>query len=161
MDIRTWPLGKIMQMPDCCFGRRFLVSCTCEGGDNAAAWDISELALPEQAVIWEFNLWTEESSLNIASIRLALGDVLPTAVAQMNILEPVFPGLGVQGAAPRRIPIQYWDFVATRRLRMPLSAMGRRLVLEVTGIATKTPVVTAALVVSGMPMEIPNWLLSV
>lgn len=160
MDVRDWPWDQIMQLPDCCFGRRFLVSCTQQGGAGVPLWDISEIAFPERCVIWEFIFWSEETATAVASFRVALGNQLPATVAMMDVLEPVFPGFGVQGPDPRRIANVAWGTEALRRLRLPIAAMGRKLVLEVTGVGVETPVVCVAVVVSSIPTEVPDCLVS-
>ncbi|MBA7690503.1 hypothetical protein ES703_99032 [subsurface metagenome] len=160
MDIRNWPLDRIMQLPDCCFGRRFVVSCIVQAGDAAPAWDISEIPFPEKAVIWELVITMKGVSQEIDTIRLVLGDALPTTKAQVDALEPVFAGLGLQGPSPRLIHIGWISLLNLRRIRLPILAAGRRLILEATGLNGKTPIMTVALVVSSIPTEVPDCLLS-
>ncbi len=160
MDIRNWPMDRIMQLPDCCFGRRFIISCTSLALAGTARWDISEVAFPESAVIWEVLAWGNGGYPDIHSIRLAIGDQLPTAVAMMDGLEPLFQGLGRQGISPRVIIGSIEGFLALRRLKMPLSAAGRRLVLEVQAAVEKDAEYTVCLTVSSMPKEVPDWLFS-
>jgi len=160
MDIRDWPFDQIMQLPDHCFGSRFQVAVVCQGADGAAAWDISELALPEKCVIWEWHMCVNAITTDIARARLALGDILPTTTAIMDGLEPVFRGFGVQGPEPRDIIIARWGLPAMRVLKQPLLAAGRRFILEVTGEATKTPIVCFVFSISSMPTEVPDCLLS-
>lgn len=160
MDIRSWALHQIMQLPDNCFGRRFLVSCCVAAGAGVAAWDISELAFPERAVIWEFGMTNVGTTQELDSFRLALGDVLPTSTAIMDALEPVFPGLGLTGLSPRQIYTGWISPMHLSRLRFPIMASGRRLVFEATGLADKTPLVTVMLLVSSIPVEVPDCLFS-
>lgn len=161
MRIDQWGIGRILELPDHLFGRRFLVSCSVEGGDAAAAWDISELAFPEVAVIWEVRIFSVLAGSNVDSIRLAIGDQLPTATAQMDGLEPFIQGLGAQGPGPRAINPSLDGRMEWDRLRFAIATAGRRLVLEATGIAGQTPVVTVGVVVSSVPKEVPEWLYSV
>ncbi|GAH58066.1 unnamed protein product, partial [marine sediment metagenome] len=94
MDIRNWPMDRIMQLPDECFGRRFLVSCSLAYADAGSTFDISEIALPEACVLWSLNVaWYNEDTAT-HYIRLALGDQLPATVAMMDALEPLISGLG-------------------------------------------------------------------
>lgn len=161
MRIDDWGIGRIMELPDCLFGRRFLVSCSVEGGADAAAWDISELAFPEVAVIWEVRMFSELAGNLVDSFRLALGDELPTLTGQMDRLEPFIQGLGAQGPGPRAINPSLDGRMEWARLRFAIATAGRRLVLEATGAGTSTPVVTVGVVVSSVPKEIPEWLYSV
>jgi len=137
-----------------------MISCTVTAGDNAPAWDISELAFPEKAVIWEWGIWCQDQGVYMASVRLALGDQLPASAAMMNGLEPMIPGLGATGAEPRYITAMGFSGIRFNNVRIPLAAGGRRLVLEATGVPAKTPVCGAGVVVSGVPQEVPWWLIS-
>ncbi|GAH72945.1 unnamed protein product, partial [marine sediment metagenome] len=57
MDVRNWPADRIMQLPDHCFGRRWLVSVIGARSEIGPAFDISEAGLPEWTVIWNLTLW--------------------------------------------------------------------------------------------------------
>ncbi|MBA7479329.1 hypothetical protein ES707_14763 [subsurface metagenome] len=160
MDIRNWPLDRIMQLPDCCFGRRYVISASALSSLGVLGYDISELALPERCVIWELAGWAGKENLDLAYFRIALGDQLPTTVAQMNALEPLIPGFGPQGPEPRRIDIYVNIGKLFNNIRMPLAAAGRRLVLEVASLPTKNCRFSVAVVVSSIPTEVPDWLCS-
>jgi hypothetical protein len=158
MDISNWGLHKIMQLPECCFGRRFLVSCTVTGGDAAAAWDISEIALPERCVLWEIRGFCDAAAADITSFRLALGDQLPVTTAIMDGLEPLINGLGAQGPGPRAIVPSLDGRMQWNRLRQNIHAASRRLILEATGAQGKTPTITVGIVISGVPRSIPDMI---
>lgn len=160
MRIDNWGLGQMMQLPDHCFGRRFLISCSVEGGDAAAEWDISEVGFPERSVIWEVRIFSVLAGANVDSVRLALGDQLPTVTAEMDGLEPFIQGLGAQGPGPRAINVSLDGRMEWDRLRFPIATAGRKLILEVTGVAGQTPRVSCGVVVSSVPKEVPEWLFS-
>ncbi len=161
MDVRGWPLDRIMQLPDHCFGRRFVVSVHLVSITGVVGWDISEIALPERCVLWELVYFIGEDSANFYYVRLALGDQLPTTIAMMDALEPCFMGLGTQGAEPRKIQVKNSQSWAIRMLRQPIISMGRRLVGEVAAVGAETIYANVALVVSSIPTEVPDCLLSV
>lgn len=158
MDISSWGIAQIMQLPDYCFGRRFLISCTVTGGDAAAAWDISEIALPERCVLWELRAFCDSTAADITSFRLALGDQLPVTTAIMDGLEPLINGLGAQGPGPRAILPSFEGKIQWDRLKQNIEPASRRLILEVTGASGKTPTVTVGIVVSGVPKSIPDMI---
>lgn len=157
MDISDWPIGKIMQLPDHLFGRRFVVSCTAEAVNGASGWDIAEIAFPEDIVLWGMWYGLTFDEYKADYIRLALGDQLPTTTAMMDGLEPLLPGVGRQGADPRRIITASYNTYLPQHLRMPIRTMGRRLVMEVTAAAAKNAIWGVVLVVSTIPREIPDW----
>jgi len=161
MNIQNWGIGRIMELPDWCFGRRFMVSCALDLAAATRAWDISEVALPEWCVIWElFIVGTGDFGKEI-SVRIALGDQLPAVVAVFDALDPLFMGLGVQGAEPRYLNVNGVRELSMRRLRMPVAANGRRLVIEGLTPEAKTGSLFVAIIVSGVPKEVPDWLVSV
>lgn len=160
MDIRNWPLDRIMQLPDCCFGRRFPVCLCAKSISGAVHWDISEVALPERCVIWSFNAWSGFAYYSIDFFRLALGDHLPTTTAEMDTLEPLFHGFGFQGAEPRNIPGGLYLRLAISDLRMPIFTSGLRPVLEVKSTTGANCLLQVVLIVSSLPTEVPDWLIS-
>lgn len=160
MNIQNWGLGQIMQLPDYLFGRRFMVSCFLDVPDATRAWDISEVALPEMCVVWELVVATLQAFGAEITVRIALGDQLPAAAATFDALDPLFMGLGVQGPEPRGFHILDIGSFSMRRLRMPVAAQGNRLVVEALTPEAKSGTVFVGIVVSGVPKEIPDWLVS-
>lgn len=160
MDIRNWPMDMILQLPDHFLSRRYSVFVALDLPEETTAWDISELALPDRAIIHEFGVLGNGFFGKDALVRLALGDQLPTAVGTMSGLEPLFAGLGFQGPEPRTFRVMTGAGLYLRRLRMFVPAQGRRLVLEAVTGAGITMSVMACVVVSSIPTEIPDCLLS-
>jgi len=128
--------------------------------EDTTAWDISELALPDRSIIHEFTLNGFGAYGSAASVRLAIGDQLPTTVAEMSRLEPLFAGMGFQGPEPRTIPISAPAIFRLSRLKMYLPAQGRRLILEGVTIAAVVADIMVAIVVSAVPNEVPDCVLS-
>lgn len=160
MDIRNWPMDKIMQMPDCVFGQRFIISVTAVCSNDATVWDISELAIPERAVIWELGICTNVANSQDSRLRLALGDQLPTTIAQMDGCRELIQGLGYLPSRPRRIYGLFNAGYCYMTMKKAIEASGQRLILEVYASADKNTNVRAHIVVSSMPKEVPDWLIS-
>lgn len=160
MDIRNWPLGQIMQLPDSCFGRRFAVSASPLGGSGTIDWDMSEVGLPERCVLWELVYFEGLSSGKASFVRIALGDQLPTAASEMDALEPLLYGLGIQGAEPRDIYVGGVSQFSVRQIRQLIEAKGRRLIAEIQPQGVETARCTVVCVVSSIPTEVPDCLLS-
>lgn len=158
MDIRKWPLDKIMQLPDWCFGRRWIVSCTALAAGGAAAYDISEIAYPEVMVLWEFNVYPGFAPNVLDRIRICLGDRLPTTPAQVQELEPLIPGLGITGISPRGMVIPMRGFIISEKVRQVIRTGGRRLILAVEARVTTDKVFVVSTVVSSLPTEVPDWI---
>lgn len=156
MDISNWGLGQILMLGQRFFGRRYIVSVSLSNASNETKWDISELALPDVVMIWGIGIYGIGAVAQSSTIRLAVGDQLPTATAEMDRLQPLIMGLGLQGPEPRRIRIQSGSQMLMTELRMPVRAQGRRLVMEQVTIVGQVLDVICALVVSGIPKEIPD-----
>ncbi|MBA7480460.1 hypothetical protein ES705_26888 [subsurface metagenome] len=161
MDIRNWGIGQIMQLPDCCFGRRFSVCCAAQSVDAAVVFDISEIAFPETFVLWEVVITNNMTGvvLLLASVRLALGDQIPLNVGTMDVLDPLVPGLGLQGREPRYIVGLGSSNIF--HMRNPICARGRRLVMMIESHVERDVHVQVVCEVSSIPTEVPDWLCSV
>jgi len=158
MDISKLSIDEVMQMPDHLFGRRFVVSCTCTATAPGRVYDISETALPDRAVMWEFAIHHHIWSPYGTYIRLSLGDHLPANFREFDALEPLFPNFGEWITPGRYILGSSYCEHHHNRLRTPITAQGRRLVMETTLGITGEARMTASLVVSAIPKTIPNWL---
>lgn len=160
MHIEHWTLNRKMQLPDHCFGRRFVVGLSFIVLTEDIYYDICEIPLPDLAVIWELSIWVPNSISGDSILRLALGDKLPGTQAEFEALEPVFQSIGSPTVGPRRIWMQDIGDYALRTLRMPIEPQGRRLVGELEAGGAAEGQVLVNMVVSGIPREIPDWLVS-
>ncbi len=148
-----------MQLPDCCLGRRFPVFVALETVTDETHWDISELALPDRTIVHELAIVASGAYGMEGTVRLALGDQLPTTTAQMDSLEPLFHGFGLQGPGPRYSNFSMPMNFAFRRLKMYVPAQGRRIILEAFTASAQGPSFYAAIIVSSIPTEVPEWLI--
>ena len=153
-------LDEMLRLPDHVFGRRFVISCATAGIQDTVQWDISELAFPNIAIIWGIHFWSTEPGINTDWIRLAVGPRLPTSVAEMNELPDLIQGLGYQQVRPRRISMNYIGFQNILNMRTVIHSNGGHLILELDTMVTQGSDVTVAVVTSGVPKEVPDWLIS-
>lgn len=160
MDIRGWPLGHIMELPDCCFGRRFPVFFGGDyefGGTNIF---ISEIGLPDVCVLWEVSLQVTyaEDPTGITDFRMAykLGDKLPATAGEVTTLEDMFPESDEKVAIGSviRPPLHMVN------IRKPYHAQGRRVVLDVQSEFGAHVYWNTSLVFSSIPTEVPDCLVS-
>ncbi len=160
MDIRSWPIDKIMQLPDCCFGRRWLVGVYSTDVALGTYYDISEAGLGDRCVVWNLMANAGTSTAGITEISIALGDVLPTTDAEFDALAPLFSDLGRRDADRRALVIGAFAIAINLTMKLPVMAQGRRLVgrFEVLGVEIATPQVIME--VSSFPTEVPDWLIS-
>ena len=160
MDIRKWGLDRIMQLPDGCFGRRWPIIFSGTIVSGAKGYFISELALPERSVIWQLFFWCpaigglETFNLSIFA-AYAIGDQLPSA-AIWPTLEPLF-----QGVDRVIIPTgAFYAFTGVLNMKVPVMTSGRRICLRVQNSSTISLLCCSGLVISSVPNEVPDCLLS-
>lgn len=160
MNISQWSVGRIMQLPDCVFGRRWPIIFSARLTVAAGRYYISEMALPDVCVLWE--LYFDSSPLStgvlppLSPVSIYLGDQLPTTDGEMAVMEPLFPEADELIAGLR----SFRRSGHLSQLRKPIMAQGRRVVLRLQG-GTVVPIdVFVGLVFSSMPKEVPDWLIS-
>ena len=161
MDISNWGEGRLLQLPDFCFGRRYLVSATIETSGNPFSFAISEMGLPETGVLWELLIRAWTTTNTAGYVQMAYGDVLPVSAAVFDVLEPLMAGLGLSEAEPRRIPIRGELDLHLRTLRQLIRPGGKRLCIGGNAGPAGEGAITVGLVVSSFPKDIPEWLSSV
>lgn len=160
MDIRNWPVDRIMQLPDCCFGQRteHIFSYDSMGGLPRILF--GRCALPDVCVIWELycNNWhrIRADLYEGVDIDIRLGDFLPIGTAQFNTLEPVFKCRTVDPQSED----SFQGRVHLTRLRKVIFPQGRRFVTMFDDVTDCSQTQIVALVVSSIPTEVPDWLIS-
>lgn len=160
MDITGWGWGKILQLPKHAFGRRFVVSCTLVVTQDEYIADISEVPFPERTVLWSLSLQHTRMSSVGDEVHIALGDQVPADINELWELDPLIMGLGGQGREPRAIAMRDVGALVLRDLKMGIDTAGRRLVLAGEYAGTDTVSVICAVTCSGVPREVPDWMVS-
>lgn len=161
MDVRNWAMDQIMQLPDNCFGQRWVIGLTSNVPNANAIFDICEAGLPEVCVIWEV-CYTCFGSIGMTlDIGLALGDQPPATEAAYALLPSLMPEVVSRTSGRGHQEILTNVEISIRRPRLVVASGGRRIVgrfIRVLGNAVGGQV---ALVVSSIPTEVPDCLLSV
>jgi hypothetical protein len=161
MNIQDWGIGRIMQLPDCCFGRRFVISFSGYNLQNSAVGVISEISLPDRCVLWTMATWTRYQmgiiGNSIITFNFVLTDQIPAAVAAWQLAEPLLSGQDEVHLGQRVVR----GNITLDNLRMVIPAQGRRVALRVYENADIKCEWAARLVFSSIPTEVPDWLLSV
>ena len=161
MDIRDWPMDRIMALPDCCFGRRWPIGLGAEGDAVETVYNIAESALPDIFVLWEIAMVVTASFTAFVQFEIRLGDQLPVVAADFEAMELLLPG--VQNSAGVRSAYTLIGTInrAIRGLRVPVKAQGRRLVVAYSALVEGAWAAEIDFVVSSVPKEVPDWLCSV
>ena len=161
MDIRNWGLDQVMQLPDHCFGAKRVIAMCGEGKISAPAYDICETGLGERAVVWGVSVWHLEGAVVVGFVMFKLGDQLPATLAEFNALEDIFPEMACVAGYRSILTCTGYSgrqFIPMRRL---YHTAGRRIVMALGLVGLTDGIVDGALLVSSVPREVPDCLLSV
>ena len=158
MNISQWPMSRIMQLPDECFGQRWLIFLEYMSAGPFHHFLMSEVALPDRCVVWGFGYDFMNSAPTSSNIRLALGDSLPNTAEEMDILDPLIQGLGFLGPEPRAIILHTFQSNMWWPMRKLILPQGRRLVMEFDAPLIGDHRMRLAIEVSSVPTEVPDWL---
>lgn len=161
MDIRRWPMDMIMQLPDHVFGRRFPITCRVRALNTANHFDISEVALPERSVLWQLIVDPQLAPSDGCYIAMALGEQLPTTLAQFNLLPPLIYGYGGLPPEPRTFRFAAAAQILVMDLKIPILGPSKRLVVMGYGATGETMAARVTIVVSSIPNSIPDWMVGV
>jgi len=161
MDIRNWSLGQIVQLPEHVFGRKYCVSVELTVGGGITEYAMSEMAFPERMILWQvaiyWGLWSAAGSY----LRLGMRDQIPTSPAEMSSAEEILPGVGESMLGPNMLHAYQYTGQEIIDLKAPMIPPARHLVAQVTSSGGATSNVRAICVVSGIPNEVPECVLSV
>ncbi len=156
MDISNWPIEKIMQLPDECFGSRWPVLFSNPVGVRAVEYFLSELSLPDRCVLWGLQYMTFPDNTDLYSAiglyAFRLGTQVVTTDSEFNALENLLPDVGELFGGVRI----FRDMLGFPSLRLPVNAQGRKVVLRIENRLLQTLNFSCALVFSGIPREIPD-----
>jgi len=161
VDITRWPMTKIMQLPDWCFGQRWPIVLSAVPAAVPAAFEQSRAALPERIVIWSVGVWCVGTFNESATITLALADVAPTTEAEWDVLTLVFPGAQVSGNPVYDFWVVSTSSIIVPSFRMPVQTSGRKLCARIATAGGTPGSAGISVVVSSIPTEVPDWLVAV
>ena len=160
MDIRDWPIDRIMQLPDCAFGRRWWVGVHGQIPAAVSTFLMSEEVLPERYVIWELFVTNVCNKLDHeVLIALSLGERLPATAAEFSTLNPMFPGLRDR-ATPSDFSCQSGTNLVIPGIRKFKGEGSRKLVVSILTVGIEVLILDLGILVSSIPTEVPDWLCS-
>jgi len=158
MRIDNWPLDRIMRLPDWCFGRRWWVGEYMGNVNGGSYYRIGQEHLPDKFVVWGILISARSPNcLEALRLTMRLGTVLPAAAADVNGLDRIFEGIS--------IPTITYEFYVNQNgvtwinaERIIHESNGRRLVMLSNGDQTIQYEMTAGVLISALPKEVPDWL---
>jgi len=158
MDISSWNLNKIMQLPDWCFGSRWWVGEYL--GEAGGGFDYAggTEALPHRFVVWGV-LTSARSPACLEAIRLSirLGGSPATGAAMAKAQRRLLDGI----SEPDIVYELYVNPNGTTWIgcnRQLVEPSGARLSIISNGDQVIAYEMTVGVLISAVPTEIPDWL---
>lgn len=158
MDISNWNVNQIMQLPDWCFGGRWWVGEYVGAVGGVVEYRGGEELLPQRFVLWGI-LVSARSPNCLEALRLTirLGGSAVASVAAAKALDLVLSGIS-------KADILYELYVNPNGVtwigceRQLVQPNGRKLSLVANGDQAITYEMTVGILISGVPNEVPDWL---
>ena len=158
MDVRNWPMDKIMRLPDHAFGSRWPVSVTRGLTGAGAGYASTETTLPENFVVWEILTCMRFVTATSMEICLAIGNATPANEAAFLEMPRLLPQISSQSGYRGAFDVIYLTNSLMTELKIPVVGTGRRIVgrfIRTVGNAVGAEVI---LTVSSLPVEVPDWM---
>lgn len=160
MRIDNWPLGKIMQLPDCVFGRRWPVFTSQNIAGAATNQWMVEDPLPDRCVLWKICITNLGDVTDAAVVKFAIGNHEPANDAEFDAFPRLFPGNFDEPAFEGGIYLMRYSYPIIF-CRMPIMTSGNRFVVQLQNRhATVMIRCTIIFEISSIPTEVPDWLIS-
>jgi len=161
MRTDDWPMDRIMRLPDWCFGRRWWIGVYCGEVGGGVAYFISQEQLPDKFVVWGVLICTRSPScLEAMRVTIRLGDHVPVNIADVIAMERLFKGISTPGIAYEFYTDSNGvDWIPAER--QLVESAGRRLAIASNGDQAIAYEMTVGVLISAMPKEVPDWLISV
>jgi len=156
MDIRNWPLERVMQLPDCLFGRKWIVAESLSVAGGAEGFVISADALPDRCVVWTMFVSAYRDGTAPAVAEFRLGQQIPADLTAFRLLDPIIGPAGFTGIVRSALQCSSYGLLAAIDIRLPILSSGRKLVLRLEAIGAVALVIQAGIVISSIPNEVPE-----
>lgn len=160
MDISRWPLDRIMQLPDWCYGRRWWVGTNLGTALAESVPFLVEESVPDVFVLWDvLVLSAAAEGQTRTDITIRLCRQAPTT-ANVRAMRRLLRGLSQ--------PHLYYEIQLPADIAIHLGPM-RNLIEarndRIGGIfkrmgATGSQEAQIAFLISGIPREVPDWVVS-
>ena len=160
MDIRNWPIDRVMQLPDHCFGRREVLQLSTDLTGAGSVYVINPAGLPDKMVIWEVNVAARAVVASTIHVGLALGEQLPASDAEYNALELVFPNVISSDGDRGEFEVCVNSAFSITMVRFPVVVSGRRLIGKFTRHQGNSTEGVIDVIYSSVPNEVPSCLFS-
>jgi hypothetical protein len=141
----------VAALPDWVFGERRVIRLEGEVATVTFGMFMGPNALPPRILVWEVCLWMGFGSTAGQYARLGLCDVKPANEAGMLLNGALLPGVGRDGAEPRKIFLVHQTQPLRMKMRQLVATGGGRLCAGFYNPGGTTYTFAAAITYSGVP----------
>ena len=152
---------QIMQLPDHCFGERYV--CTTYYNENVAGYyaDLSPIVLPPKCVLWGIYVWMGQIPHYLSYFRMSLGFVLPANVAAFLLEQPLIPDMGSPVVPIRGIYLPTAEQTWYMNLKQLIQSGGKSFLTMVEIPTNAQILISISAVFSPLPQRVPDWMISI
>jgi len=160
MDISKWPLDKIMALPDWCFGKKWWVGTNLGGAAGETSYWIVEESVPDVFVLWDVLITNAEATGQTRTdISIRLCRQAPTG-ANIKKFRRLLRGMSQTTLM--------FELQLPKNVNIHLGPMKNLIEARNDKIggafkrynATAAQEAQIAFLISGIPREVPNWVVS-
>lgn len=123
-------------------------------------FDMAEMKLPDRFVLWEVHWGIEYNPGASCDIGIAMGERAPANVAEFNGMEMLLPEITSRMNGKGWRNTFYIPPSPIVNIRKLVPAQGRRLIGAGVRVLTASTAAVATIVISSIPREVPDWLVS-
>lgn len=152
---------QIMQLPDFCFGERFVCSTYYVEDTVGYYEDISPIVLPDKCVLWEIDLWFSKNGNVSNYLRMSLGYALPGNEAAFLLEQPLIEELGHVAPTLRGIFTPLEEHHQSMHMKQLLTTGGKRFLTMFKVSSGGDSRLQISAVFSGIPLRVPDWMISI
>ncbi len=153
MSIKTWPLHRILTLPDHLFGTRQPLAFSGDESSFGHYWFLNETPMPDVGVIWELGVWSrfkahDDWDQNV-KFTFSMTDKVPESLDEFDATENMFPEFDEH----QRLYHYIRGGVHFTRIKKAFRFQGRRVCLQL-GVSEDQPFEWACwMVFSGIPHD--------
>lgn len=158
IDITSWGMGKIAQLPDHAFGQRWPVITQQRVEVSSIAVWMAKQPVPDKILLWGIRASGFRANNQFDGYKFAMADQEPADETAFNLGQRIFKGdldSNTNEGLITTAPFENMEI----KLRVILEAGGRRFTQYVrNGDSSAAAVITIQYLISSVPKSIPEWI---
>ena len=157
MNTSNWGDGRIMQLPDFCFGRRWPIQSTGNPAAGLYEWVLNPSSLPERMVVWSAYMAVRQATWALGHAAFKLAEHIPANVAEFRTMESVFKEMQGPNLGESEIIVGGMGAQTQIHCRHLVRTTARRLMFGFYNPSGTESWCIAGLVISSVPRSVPDW----